>query len=79
MSEPIPKHIKLSDKALRELKEALYQEIGIYAKQFKDDELHRLGSFVLKVIALSSKIKLEQLRDKRRIENASKSQHPIVD
>lgn len=63
MSKNTPKHIKLSDKALSELKEALYQEIGIYAKGFKERDLHRLGSFVLKVIALSSKIKLKQLKE----------------
>lgn len=72
MSTPIPKHIKLSDKALREFKEALYQEIGVYAKDFKEEELHRLGSFVLKVIALSSKIKLQQLKAQKRMENTSK-------
>ena len=72
MSTPIPKHIKLSNKALREFKEALYQEIGVYAKDFKEEELHRLGSFVLKVIALSSKIKLQQLKAQKCTENTSK-------
>lgn len=72
MSEHIPKHIKLSDKALRNLKEALYQEIGSYAKDFKEEDLHRLGSFVLKVVALSSKIKLKQLKEKRLSKNTSK-------
>lgn len=73
MSKNIPKHIRLSDKALRELKEALYQEIGSHAKDFKEKDLHRLGSFVLKVVALSSKIKFRQLKEERRIEMLSKS------
>lgn len=68
MSDPIPKHITLSDKAHRELKEALYQEIGMYAKAYKDEDLHRLGSFVLKVIALSSKIHFEKLQEKHKKE-----------
>ena len=70
--QPIPKHIKLSDKALRELKEALYQEIGVYAKEYKEEDLHRLGSFVLKVIALSSKIHFEKSQEKKRKNTAFK-------
>ncbi len=62
---PSPKHIKLSPKALSNLKEALYQEIGDYAKEYDEEDLHRLGSFVLKVVAISSKLKLEQLRKER--------------
>tara|TARA_R110000850_G_scaffold254614_1_gene380258 strand:- start:141574 stop:141786 length:213 start_codon:yes stop_codon:yes gene_type:complete len=65
MLEPLPKHIKLSDKAIGKLKEALYQEIGISTKEFKSEELHRLGSFVLKVVTLSSKIKLKKLNDRK--------------
>ncbi len=65
MWQSSPKHIKLSPKALAELKEALYQEIGDYANQYNEEDLHRFGSFILKVIAISSKLKLEQLKEER--------------
>lgn len=65
MWHPSPKHIKLSPKALSDLKEALYQEIGNYASEYSEEDLHRLGSFVLKVVAISSKLKLGQLKKER--------------
>lgn len=73
MSHELPKHIILPTKALTELKEALYQEIGVYAENYTEEELHRLGSFVLKVVVLSSKIRLKRLREQRLEKETSKS------
>ncbi|HNP66276.1 MAG TPA: hypothetical protein PKH16_00090 [Aequorivita sp.] len=73
MPHDLPKHIKLPPKALAELKEALYQEIGMYAKDYTEAELHRLGSFVLKVVVLSSRIRLKKLREQRLEDKTFKS------
>jgi hypothetical protein len=55
----------IPEKALREFKEALYQEIGEYANEYTETELRFLGNFVLKTVMISSKVRLKMLREKR--------------
>lgn len=57
----------IPEKALKELKEALFQEIGVYADKYTEKELRALGNFVLTVVSLSMKIRLRKLREERYI------------
>lgn len=55
----------IPEKVLKELKEALFQEIGVYADNYTEAELRALGNFVLTVVSLSMKIRLRKLWEKR--------------
>lgn len=55
----------IPEKALQELKEALFQEIGVYADNYTETELRALGNFVLKTVMISSKVRLRMLREER--------------
>ncbi len=53
----------IPEKALKELKGALFQEIGVYADNYTETELRALGNFVLKTVMISSKVRLRMLRE----------------
>ena len=68
MSQYISNQIQLSDKALSELKEALYLEIGNAAATYTPKDLNAFGNFILTVVAISYKMKLKALKKKQKID-----------
>ena len=65
MKETKSKSVTLTNKARNELRSALYQEIGKYAKAFTDKDLDKFGSFLLHSLAISHKIKLRESKEKK--------------
>ncbi|HNP66279.1 MAG TPA: hypothetical protein PKH16_00105 [Aequorivita sp.] len=63
----------IPEKALQELKEALFQEIGVYADNYTEAELRALGNFVLTVVGLSMKIRLRKLQEEKHAQINSSS------
>ena len=61
--------VELTDKARRELRSALYEEIGNHAEVFREEDLNKMGSFLLHALAISHKIKFRELKEKRALES----------
>lgn len=62
MNHELRPDVQFSDKAIRDLKEALYKDIGLAADTYTLDDLQKLGNFLLHVTALHLEIKLREKR-----------------
>jgi hypothetical protein len=57
--------MKLSEKAIEELKDVLRVDIGDGVNELSDQDLQDMGSFLLTVTATSLKIRARQMNNKK--------------